>query len=688
MKTFSVVRFVLVAAVPFAGGCAAMYAKPEEKDAKPEPQVLNDPKHAHPLDPLDSAELAKAVAAIKAHGKIAGETMFSVLALAEPTKDELASGKPLARRAFASLMEKETCKAFEAIVDLTAGKVASWQEIPGVQPFVFGEEFDASTEICRKDPAWQEAMKKRGITDFAKVHLDAWAAGAVPEGAADRLLNVIFFLQDGATNPYGRPIEGVYAVVSMKSRKVLRIVDIGVVPIPAKDFDFYDPAYIGQTRKPNALLEIVQKQGPGFEITSHNIRWDNWSFRWTMHPREALVLHDIAYHDHGRRRSVLARASVSETLVPYNDPDPCWTWRNAFDQGEYGIGRTCSSLRLGEDVPENAVLLDAAFAGDDGKSYVLPKCLAVYERGGPLLFRHYDDEHKVSAARRGRELVLFCITTIGNYDYGFNWIFKQDGSIEFEVDMTGILIGKGTADAKCTACEGNRPTVPAAGSPQRYGMLIGRNVVGVNHQHFFNMRLDFDIDGPKNSVAELNVVAEPAGPGNPVRNALHTETTVLATEKAAVRDLNPATHRRWKIFNPGVRTALGHYPGYIIEPDASIRPLLPEDAAIRKRAHFTEHNLWVTRNRPNQLWASGFYPNQSYADQGLPKWIAGDESIENTDIVVWYTFGTHHYPKPEDWPIMPTAKARFKIAPAGFFDRNPTLDVPSVLWPEPAPAKP
>jgi primary-amine oxidase len=61
---------------------------------------------------------------------------------------------------------------------------------------------------------------------------------------------------------------------------------------------------------------------------------------------------------------------------------------------------------------------------------------------------------------------------------------------------------------------------------------------------------------------------------------------------------------------------------------------------------------------------------------GGPEWVADDEAIEDTDVVVWYTMGVTHHPRAEEWPIMPVATAGFRLVPAGFFERNPALDVP------------
>jgi primary-amine oxidase len=46
------------------------------------------------------------------------------------------------------------------------------------------------------------------------------------------------------------------------------------------------------------------------------------------------------------------------------------------------------------------------------------------------------------------------------------------------------------------------------------------------------------------------------------------------------------------------------------------------------------------------------------------------------DVVLWYTMGTTHMVRAEDWPIMPVHQMSFKLKPWNFFDRNPALDIP------------
>ncbi len=208
------------------------------------------------------------------------------------------------------------------------------------------------------------------------------------------------------------------------------------------------------------------------------------------------------------------------------------------------------------------------------------------------------------------------------------------------------------------------------------GHLVAKNVVAPHHQHFFNFRLDFDIDGTGNEVREMNTSAVPAGAGNPALNGIVMRETTLATEATAQRQINTASARTWAVVNPSVHTALGAHPSYIIVPGVNSVPYVGAASQVRKRAGFINHHFWATRYNADELYAAGAYPNQSLGGGGLTAWTANKERLSNQDVVVWYTFGVTHIPRPEEWPVMPTTHVGFKMIPAGFFTRNPALDVP------------
>jgi primary-amine oxidase len=256
--------------------------------------------------------------------------------------------------------------------------------------------------------------------------------------------------------------------------------------------------------------------------------------------------------------------------------------------------------------------------------------------------------------------VISCVATVENYEYGFFWYFYQDGNIQFEIKLTGILSLSATRDAE-------RPA---------HGALLNRSLFAPNHQHFFNVRLDMTVDGVANTVQQIDVVADALDENNSFANAFHAVAIPLQTEKEACANLNLETGRTWKIVNPAVKNIVGEPVGYRFFGGDNAVPFGAPTAWWRKRAGFVEHHVWVTPFNEEERYAAGDYPNQSDGTDGLLQWIERDRPIENTDLVFWYTFGHTHIPRLEDYPVMPTAYIGFLLKPSGFFDLNPANDVP------------
>jgi primary-amine oxidase len=216
------------------------------------------------------------------------------------------------------------------------------------------------------------------------------------------------------------------------------------------------------------------------------------------------------------------------------------------------------------------------------------------------------------------------------------------------------------------------------GAQPSHGVLVAPQLYAPIHQHYFNFRLDLDIDGTGNSIYEVDTVADPPGPdGNPYNSSYRPQYSLIRTEAEAGRDANSATGRSWLAVNPSQRNGVGQPTGYRIMPGADVaRPFAHEGANLLRRAGFIRHTLWVTAYDPAERYAAGDYINQNPAPDGLAQWIKRGRSLDNTDLVAWYTVGVHHLPRPEDWPVMPVAYAGFMLKPAGFFKQNPAMDVP------------
>jgi primary-amine oxidase len=166
------------------------------------------------------------------------------------------------------------------------------------------------------------------------------------------------------------------------------------------------------------------------------------------------------------------------------------------------------------------------------------------------------------------------------------------------------------------------------------------------------------------------------GPDNPWGNAFRPQRTKLTRESEAMRVADNLKARVWHITDPTKQNRLGRNVGYALRPEGQPVLLADPSRPIAKRAAFATKHLWVTRYDPAERYSAGDFVNQHPGNAGLPSFVAQDRNIDGEDIVVWHTFGLTHFPRPEDWPVMPVDYAGFKLKPVGFFGRNPALNTP------------
>ncbi|MCU0534877.1 MAG: primary-amine oxidase [Hydrococcus sp. Prado102] len=619
----------------------------------------------HPLEPLTAQEITTAVSIVRSERTLSQYFRFACVTLNEPPKDIVLNYKPgdaIAREAFIILLDNETGMTYEAIVSLTQQKVTSWKHIPDVQPPIMLDEFIECENAVKACPKFQEALRKRGIDNPDLVMVDPWSAGnyGIEEENGKRLSRALCWVRSSPTdNGYARPLEGIIPVVDLNKMEVICVEDYGVVPLPPKDGN-YTPEFVKEYRKDIKPLEITQPEGPSFQVQGHEISWQKWRMRIGFTPREGLVLYTVGYEDKGRVRPIMYRASLVEMTVPYGDPRPHHYRKNAFDVGEYGIGTLANSLKLGCDCLGEIRYFDAFLTDSRGNVAKIENAICMHEEDFGILWKHMDWRTNQTEVRRSRRLVLSFISTVGNYEYGFFWYFYQDGTIQFEIKLTGIM---------------NTAAVPPGVEP-KYGTLVAPQLYAPIHQHVFNVRIDMNVDGQNNSVYEVNTEAEPMGENNPYDNAFFATSTLLATESEAQRIIDPMKGRYWKIVNPSIFNEMGYPVAYKLMPGENILPFAHPEASVIKRATYMTKHLWVTPYNPEERYPAGNYPNQHPGGDGLPAWTKANRAVENTDLVVWYTIGHNHVPRAEDWPVMPVGYIGFHLKPVNFFDANPANDVP------------
>ncbi len=625
-----------------------------------------DTTPAYPLDPLTAPEMRKVVEILKSSGTIReGKDIFNVINLREPPKKEVLAykpGQPFRREAFTSFYDYSKSGVTEAVVDLNAGKVISVKNLHNV--IGMGLEADSVAHaIVRKDPAWIAALKRRGISIDSVTHRSIFTGdlGIAPIGHREMLV-----IARRKNNNFD--IEGLMAFTDFTTGKILKIVDEPGSFSGNADLDYFNKDTTTDLFKGPKPVVITQPEGHSFEVKGHEISWQNWRLRYGVDNREGLVIYDVRYVDNGKERSVMYRGSMPEMVVPYGSPDLLQASYNFFDAGEYRLGQGLArSLSPGADAPENAEYMPAVFHREDGTPFQMDRAVAIYEEYGGTLWRHN------VISRRATNLVIKYYAMIENYDYGFIWRFKEDGTIDVEIELTGIVEVKGVHRVN----EMDKPDKnDLSYNGYSFGTLVRPHVEAINHQHYFVFRLDMDIDGPENnSVMEMNSRAVPVGKQNPYGNAFYTEDKMFMTELEAQRSVNYESARNWHVINNTKHNDKGQHAGYMLMPGTQAKTFLPQNSLLRKKAGFLNHQVWVTQYQENEEYPAGKYPASNKVYDGLPEWTAKNRAIGNNDVVLWYVAGITHIVRPEEWPIMSVHRMGFSLMPFGFFSSNPTLGI-------------
>ena len=621
----------------------------------------------HPLDPLSAQELKDVVQHARNIWKLDHRHLFAMVQLHEPSKEIINNWKnsdQVERAAKITLWNSATSTVIEAVITVE-GKQISFTEIPGAKAPILSTESEKAIKAAKADKRIIAALKDRGIDDLDQVHMETWPIGAqIPKDLDDgrRLIWTPMWQRPTEfANLYAHPINGLHAIVDLDSGEVVFVENTEIIPIPQTPGPYRE----NQTGANIKLkdLAIVQSEGPSFSVEGWKVNWERWNLRVGFCQREGLVIHDVKFKDQDKERKIAHRLSIAELVIPYGDPSQGAYRKNAFDTGEFGLGNYTNSLTLGCDCLGEIVYLDAAVTTPNGSIKEIPNAICMHEEDNGILWKHVDaDGH--TEVRRGRRFVVSSIVTVNNYEYGYFWYFYQDGTIEFEAKLTGIVL----------------TVADAIGKDHPSATELEPGLWAPYHQHILCARLDLDIDGEKNSVLEVESFAHPQGEKNPYGGAYETRETLFTKEKESQRVIDPFSGRYWKIVNEQVKNHMDHPVGYKLIPGHTTFPLALPESTIGKKAAFMYKHLWVTKNNDSEKYPAGCYPFQHPGGAGLPEWTKANRNIENEDVVLWYVFGTNHIPRTEDWPVMPVERTGFHLKPSGFFARSPGIDV--------APSKP
>ncbi len=479
------------------------------------------------------------------------------------------------------------------------------------------------------------------------------------------------------SNFYAKPVEGLFAVVDIGKNEVLKVIDEDVVPVPSDPWGYTENEVADRLplRNKTNPATLSQPEGPNYTITGSLVEWDIWRFRYRIDKRPGAVLSNIDVLDGEEWRSVLYQAHLSEVFVPYMNPSEGWYWRTYMDSGEYGFGLFLSPLQSGIDCPAHAAFLPAVMNDDNGNALEIPDAICIFERDiGDPAWRHFEvfaqseDTFVPTEGRPATELIVRTASEVGNYDYLIDYRFAQDGQMRIMVGATGLDAVMGVASTSMDD--------PTAEADTKYGTLIAPNLVASNHDHYFNFRLDFDVDQPGNRFGVMEIVPGEVTADSPRRSLWQVKHTMPETELEARYRLSAMEPRHFHVMNMDRKGPLGHTPSWMLHHGSvAYGPFDYENDPPMKRNAYIEYSVWNTVHDPDQRYAGGKFPMQSDGTDTLAEWVKADRSLKDQDVVTWFTAGFHHIPRMEDWPVMSTDWKTVHIQPFNFFAHNPALTI-------------
>ena len=197
-----------------------------------------------------------------------------------------------------------------------------------------------------------------------------------------------------------------------------------------------------------------------------------------------MHLHDITYK--GER--IIYELGLQEAVAHYASTSDPFQASNAYLDSEYGFGQFTWQLVSGFDCPAYATYLNTSYyTGETTHTHPSSICLFEFDTGYPIQ-RHTTPLYV--SITKNIAFIIRSVSTIGNYDYMFEYEFYLDGSIHVTVRASGYI-----QSSFWTSNMGDQD-----------GFHIHDHLAGSMHEHVLNYKLDLDVAGTANSLVKSALV--------------------------------------------------------------------------------------------------------------------------------------------------------------------------------------
>ncbi|KAM9393287.1 primary amine oxidase, liver isozyme-like [Pholidichthys leucotaenia] len=405
--------------------------------------------------------------------------------------------------------------------------------------------------------------------------------------------------------------------------------------------------------------QLFYAEGKRYSISNNHVLYLDWSFAFGLSSFTGMRVFDVRF----RGERIAYELSVQEAIAVYGSSTPGMMLTKFLETG-VGIGRFAHELVRGVDCPYEATYVDTYRYMDVPELIRYRNSICVFEHNmGLPLRRHFGDVYHTSYGGMANSALVFrTITAIGNYDYVWDFVFYQSGSVEAKVHATGYI-------SSTYLVEGN----------QKYGHQVAEKVLGNIHTHFINFKVDLDVAGVKNVFQAKDMqFVNVSLPWMPERYAMIPQLVEkkFKTEKEAALRHDTKTPRYLHIASSKTNR-WGHQRSYRLQVFTFAGDHLPESQPEERSMSWARYKVAITKHKDIEQTSGSFYSQNDIWNPAVDfsKYIEDNESIEDEDLVAWVTVGFLHIPHAEDIPNTVTVGngGGVLLRPHNYFNEDPSI---------------
>ncbi|KAI0765133.1 amine oxidase catalytic domain-containing protein [Fomes fomentarius] len=406
--------------------------------------------------------------------------------------------------------------------------------------------------------------------------------------------------------------------------------------------------------------------------TLQYVSWMGWGMYLGFDRDMGMSLWDLRFK--GER--IIYELSPQEAIAQYAGNDPMQTTTAWLDR-YFGMGAAVRDMIPGYDCPHEAVYLPATTHNLEG-SIARERAICIFEHDtGRPITRHTGYKDGEFGATRGYQLIVRSISTVGNYDYLFDYIFQIDGTIEVRLSASGYLQGGYWEPAQ-----------------EGYGTAIRETTMGSLHDHVINYKVDLDVVGEENSLlftsTDTEIITQPWFEDDWGKEVIQQKISkkLIENEDDALLKFPLNLQGGYSLINKEALNRWGIPRGYAIHPGYSpVHNTVVGSKRLLNNANWARYNLAVSKRKETEPTSSCQWnlhlPGAPVID--FHKFFDG-ENITQTDLVAWVNLGMHHLPQAEDSPNTRTnlAASSFFLTPLNYFDYDVSIEsINSIMLTEP-----